>query len=498
MFANRENRLRNTTSFFISNLPDSCNKESLWQAFEHLENLEDALVLSEKDRAGNKFNFIKLSNVQDTEWWMDKLKEVRIEGAVIGVNLAKFNRDGSKVELHNRGNHVSVFYRLQGGNPTSKPVGTSVGPGPHLYGKKTYSSAISPDAGVDKVKIDLPPLNTVTEKSIEFKSLIGEAKDIDILNNMKENISGIMEKGLNLKYLGGLKVLLSFDSPEEAEDFRYNKVNDWEKWFTRLYLWEGFPPLFERIAWIKVLGVPVSLWDRHVINKIGERCGRLVVKSEAEYSDGNMAENRLAILVNTGKKIASEFDLVWKEQVIRVWVEEISGKWSPAFLNEESSESSVKSSDCDVPFFSGDRDSDRGMGDSLFPCMENQRVCTSPSPEEDLQAAHGDMNEPYGELNERREDVSLVVQNVDPIENRVFMGPSGDNCESEVLRRNIQEPVRLSYITQRPKRLDKNSTMNLAADLPDLNHTAENTIESDPFNIEEIFRMEEENQGEVD
>ncbi|XP_021972031.1 uncharacterized protein LOC110867210 [Helianthus annuus] len=95
-FDNREARLRNATSFFISNLPDFCDKEVLWKAFDHLDNLEDVFVPTKRDRAGNKFGFIKLSHASDTEWWIEKLKEVRVGGAVIGVNRAKFNRDGSK------------------------------------------------------------------------------------------------------------------------------------------------------------------------------------------------------------------------------------------------------------------------------------------------------------------------------------------------------------------------------------------------------------------
>ncbi|MFS7900289.1 hypothetical protein Hanom_Chr12g01150641 [Helianthus anomalus] len=179
------------------------------------------------------------------------------------------------VDVQSRGKRISVFNRLNGGVPTSKPVEGSVGPGNHLRGKNSYSSVVNPISDVSMAKIDLPPMNTE-----------------------------------DLRYFNVLT------SPEEAEEFRYNKVNEWEKWFSRLYLWEGIPPLIERITRIKVLGIPISLWDGHVINKIGERCGRLLVKSEAESSDGNMAEDRLAILVNTGKRIASEFNLVWKGQVI--------------------------------------------------------------------------------------------------------------------------------------------------------------------------------------
>ncbi|KAJ0805701.1 putative RNA recognition motif domain, nucleotide-binding alpha-beta plait domain superfamily [Helianthus annuus] len=303
-FVSREHRLRNATSFFISNLPDDCNRDSLWHAFEHLDNLEDAFVPFKKDKAGCKFGFLKLSNISDPEWWTAKLKEVRIGGAVIGVNVARFHRDGSKVVPTTFPNRVSVFDRLHGlGKPDIK-AGTPAQPVPTQFGQKTYCSIVKPSEERVKVNIDLPPLNTVSKKSLEFKSLIGEAKDIDILNNLQACLSGIMEEGLQLKYLGGLKVLLCFSNPEEAEEFRYRKVDSWEKWFSRLYVWDGIPPLFERIAWVKVLGVPVSLWDRNVIDKIGERCGRLLVKSDAEFSDGNMAEDRLAILVKTGKRIS--------------------------------------------------------------------------------------------------------------------------------------------------------------------------------------------------
>ncbi|KAJ0899607.1 hypothetical protein HanRHA438_Chr08g0370491 [Helianthus annuus] len=264
---------------------------------------------------------------------------------------------------------------------------------------------------------------------------------------------------MNLKYLGGLKVLLSFGSPEEAEEFRYNKVNDWEKWFARLYLWVGIPPLFERVAWIKILGVPISLWDQHVINKIGERFGRLLVKSEADASDGNMAEDRLAILVNTGKRIASELNLVWKGQVISVWVEEISGKWSPAFLNEETSdwEAPVMSTDSDGSVSSGDSESERCMGVPSFSCMENQIDCTSTCPEAAVSAAHGDLNVTYGDLNEVREAMGHVENNTDSAVENFVVGPDGNACDNEAQcdfnNESINnESVRPSYITQRPKR----------------------------------------------
>ncbi|KAJ0640348.1 putative RNA recognition motif domain, nucleotide-binding alpha-beta plait domain superfamily [Helianthus annuus] len=384
VFRNREASLRNTTSFFISNLPDACDKAMLRNAFAHLDNLEDAFVPAKKDRLGNRFGFIKLSNVSDPGWWAEKLKEIRIEGAVLGVNLARFNRDGSKAEANANGHHASVFSRIQGLNnaPVKGKIAMTKVPiqnrlydpkDPGRFGYKSFSSVVT--GGKDSRSnyiIALPPMNTESKKILEFKSLVGEVKDIDILNELTTHLSGISEEEIRLKYLGGLKVLLCFNNPKEAEEFRWNKVNDWEKWFSRLYIWEGIPPIFERVAWVKVLGVPACLWDRHVFNKIGERCGRLLVKSDAEVSNGNFAEERLAILVNSGSRFSAEFDLSWKDQTIKIWVEEISGQWSPAFLDEDaaipdpsdsSSESSSEFGEAPVAGDSGCSSSEVGESD---------------------------------------------------------------------------------------------------------------------------------------
>ncbi|KAJ0734416.1 putative RNA recognition motif domain, nucleotide-binding alpha-beta plait domain superfamily [Helianthus annuus] len=318
-FLTREERLRNATSFFISNLPDSCDKAALWKAFEHLDNLEDVFVPAKRDRAGNKFGFVKLSNVKDSEWWIEKLKEVRVDGAVIGVNRAKFNRDGSKIlargsvfsringQIHppsgvrELGARPNVFSRLK--SDGSGPTRSGVPAEGHTQSVKvrSYASVVcSKDISAPSSDIMLPPMNSETKKMWEYKSLIGEVKEIDFLNDLNRHLSGIMEENFQLRYLGSLKVLLCFSCPEEAEEFRTLKVNDWEKWFSRLYVWEGLPPVYERVAWIKIRGVPLSLWDRHVFNKIGERCGRLLVKSEAEPFSGNMEDDRLAVLVHSG------------------------------------------------------------------------------------------------------------------------------------------------------------------------------------------------------
>ncbi|KAF5818872.1 putative RNA recognition motif domain, nucleotide-binding alpha-beta plait domain superfamily [Helianthus annuus] len=345
-YRDREWRLRLCTSFFISNLPDSCNHESLWKAFGHFPELEDVYVPVKRGRDGNKFGFIKLFKITDTDFWIEKLKEVKIDGAILDVSLAKFGRDGSKVTVGNKEERASVFTRLGNDYPNPSSYKAEIPNNVHgniPKGGRSFRDVVSNGNGrtqLNRKVIELPPITTEVKAKREVVSLVGVAKDIEILNDL----NNLLHEGLELSYLGGLKVLITFKSAKEADDFLRKEVDSWEKWFARLFVWEGLPPMFDRVAWIKVIGVPATLWDRHVFNKIGERCGRLLVKSEASEADGNLAEDRMAVLVQTGKKIAEEFELIWKDHRITVWVEEISGQWIPGFLNNSSSVKDFESS----------------------------------------------------------------------------------------------------------------------------------------------------------
>ncbi|KAI3773615.1 hypothetical protein L1987_48145 [Smallanthus sonchifolius] len=104
----REGRLRNTTSFFMSNLPVGCSSNRLWRAFVHLGNLEDAYVPHKLDGVSNGFGFIRFSGISGVESWISSLKEVTVDCAFIGVNVAKYGRDGRVNLAHSS---ATVEYR---------------------------------------------------------------------------------------------------------------------------------------------------------------------------------------------------------------------------------------------------------------------------------------------------------------------------------------------------------------------------------------------------
>ncbi|MFS7960529.1 hypothetical protein Hanom_Chr08g00704161 [Helianthus anomalus] len=143
-----------------------------------------------------------------------------------------------------------VFDRL---GATSRPQSRGVS-GTQTIGKElgtAYRDSLTGEKGVDPAgfTVELPPMETEATKCWGWRSLIGEVKDLDLL---------------------------------------------------------GEPPVFELVAWISITGVPISLWDRHVFNRIGEQCGRLIHRSDASCASKNLTCNKLAILVDSGKRVSHE------------------------------------------------------------------------------------------------------------------------------------------------------------------------------------------------
>ncbi|MFS8020401.1 hypothetical protein Hanom_Chr16g01415131 [Helianthus anomalus] len=83
------------------------------------------------------------------------------------------------------------------------------------------------------------------------------------------------------------------------------------------------------------------------------------------------------------------------------------------------------------------------------------------------------------------------------IEEREDLG-QGYNCLNEVGEKGSPNSERPSYITVRPKQRMVEKGPVIVDPLPDLNEDAVDSLGSDPFNIEEIFRKEREvNHGET-
>ncbi|MFS7949846.1 hypothetical protein Hanom_Chr06g00576391 [Helianthus anomalus] len=167
-----------------------------------------------------------------------------------------------------------------------------------------------------------------------------------------------------------------------------------------------------------------------------------------------MAKVRMAVLVHSGKRVEEEFSLKWKDQVIQVWVEEISGQWIPDFLKSPDSEWSSPGNESEDGKSSefGSEDRNGCMGGSF--CMGNSNV-VSPSSETHVQNREAD------EFQSPRHSRGM--------DEREVVGPELEQIIYDSPVRDLNTtPLRPSYVTIRKNRRRPTSQAQSNA-IPDLN-----------------------------
>ena len=99
-------------------------------------------------------------------------------------------------------------------------------------------------------------------------------------------ISSWMPKGrLNLARLGRKLLLFEFENPSEAD--RVLKIGRWSLQGYLLHLERWNQDLgcvrskdLGKEVWVRVVGLPVHLWSRNVLKKIGDECGGFITVDE--------------------------------------------------------------------------------------------------------------------------------------------------------------------------------------------------------------------------
>lgn len=71
--------------------------------------MSDAYIPQQKDNAGNFFAFIRFLKVKDYNWLVDNLNSVKIDGAKITANIAKYDKNGNRIWNSHERNSGAAF-----------------------------------------------------------------------------------------------------------------------------------------------------------------------------------------------------------------------------------------------------------------------------------------------------------------------------------------------------------------------------------------------------
>ncbi|KAM0024592.1 hypothetical protein Hdeb2414_s0022g00617571 [Helianthus debilis subsp. tardiflorus] len=134
-----------------------------------------------------------------------------------------------------------------------------------------------------------------------------------------------------IQYLVGLSILISFYDEIAADKF-LNSRNIWGPWFSKLAAWGGQSFPLERVAWLRVHGIPLHLLELDVLKMVGELFSKVLYVPNLIEEDKDLSVFRAEVLAWEDKRIKENVRIVWKNKSFRVWVEKQQEEWIPDCL----------------------------------------------------------------------------------------------------------------------------------------------------------------------
>ncbi|KAL4589701.1 hypothetical protein LXL04_002609 [Taraxacum kok-saghyz] len=187
--------------------------------------------------------------------------------------------------------------------------------------------------------------NTPPEPVIELKKVTGMANWYNCAQNLfgvakslqqLRKIPDIMKikdgPGKYIYYTGGLGITMRFEDPSLAKRFLDDK-NTWGRWFSSLKQGEDEIPSFQRLAWLKVVGLPTQLECLENIEMIGNSWGKTLEVGELSWDKHDISYNRMCILTNHRKAINEKITIQIEKEKYRIGVSEIEVFWHPFKAN---------------------------------------------------------------------------------------------------------------------------------------------------------------------
>ncbi|KAJ0539423.1 hypothetical protein HanHA300_Chr08g0286081 [Helianthus annuus] len=168
------------------------------------------------------------------------------------------------------------------------------------------------------------------------KSLIVRTADLSTLIKLDKLLASVIGVKVDFKYVGGFYLILNFDSKEELFYFK-DEVPMVKSWFPWMEVWNGQSLPFERIAWLKITGVPLHLLHNEVFDSVGRMYGKIVHASGMCKESYDLTYDLVRVLVGEGTVINDSVMLRWKDKRYRVWVSEELGEWIPDCLASKES-----------------------------------------------------------------------------------------------------------------------------------------------------------------
>nr|KAJ0214368.1 hypothetical protein LSAT_V11C400167170 [Lactuca sativa] len=281
------------TTFYFQNFPTDWNEAALWRMFKRFGVVVDVYVAKKLNRLKKNFGFVRFIRIQDSLSFEKRLNGIYIGAQKIEVNVARFDRKETATRKK---------------NPQATENSLSASKMNQNMPSRSYVEIVKGSSKKDKENnevegSDFPgnPIKLLSfSGSIEAmqNTLVGELENFQALMNVKafQEVKGC--PAIQFRYLGGLKMLLEFESSIEKEKFLSNGREIWQPWFKTITPWKVECNFNERIASLIIQGVPLHAWCEEAFSIIASKWGKVVIPEECNTDSPNLAFGRVGILTS--------------------------------------------------------------------------------------------------------------------------------------------------------------------------------------------------------
>ncbi|KAL4591899.1 hypothetical protein LXL04_004874 [Taraxacum kok-saghyz] len=313
------------TSFFVTNLPGDVTRQELWKLCDKMGRLSDIYIAGRRDASGSFFAFVKFAKVERAESIEAALNETSCRSRKLVANVARHSRNVPQREVKRPVQTERKQFRAV---PRDSRTFADVASG---------RSVPAPQASPPPIALSvIQEIQEWTGKSV----LLGEAKCFDTLCNFPAVLALDGFDIAETKYLRGMQIMVKFRSDRAASVVKANK-SIWLKWFQWVEHIDKKYLRYERIAWVKITGLPFLAWDDKNFAAMAGNFGKVLVNATPFWDNCNLSNGKVCILTAKRAKINEEIDIKLEGSLHRIGVFEIDDDWVPfrPFSAKEDSDS---------------------------------------------------------------------------------------------------------------------------------------------------------------
>ncbi|GJW37951.1 nucleotide-binding alpha-beta plait domain-containing protein [Tanacetum coccineum] len=247
--------LKISPSVFVTNFPEQVSAKDLWNACKQYRHVVDAFIPNKRSKAGKRFRFVCFIKVFDMERLVGNLCTVWIGRHRIHANAARFHR----------------------------PKGSTSSHQPAMKGKiKDSSIGNTKDNGHRD-----------------------DVKKVGVLENLKVALGNEGFTDIDLRYMGGLWVMIAFDSVEAKEKFLLSTGVC--SWFSQLIQASSEFIIDKRVTIVEIEGIPLKVWNENTFIRIASKWETLLNVENLEKE--NYHCKRLCVLTKSDGDVQGENDV---------------------------------------------------------------------------------------------------------------------------------------------------------------------------------------------